>query len=217
MEAAATLGVALEAEQVAALDRFLGEIRKWNAAFNLVSRHDVARLWTRHVLDSLSVLPLVRSHLADAPDTCRALDAGTGAGFPGIPLAIADPHIRWELADRSARKVRFLETVIARLPLANASAWRVDLGARDDTGGERFALITARAVGPPVALATRLGRHLAPDGTMILLTGAGEPAAAERASIPETLGGGLQRTAVHRFEIPGLDRSHEVTIIRHTG
>ncbi|MEJ2088298.1 MAG: class I SAM-dependent methyltransferase, partial [Gammaproteobacteria bacterium] len=165
---------------------------------------------------SLSVLPLVRSHLGGAADTWCALDAGTGAGFPGIPLAIADRRIRWKLADRNARKVRFLETVIASLSLPNASTWRVDLGARDDTGGERFALITARAVGPPAELATRLGRHLAPEGTMILLTGAREPAAPDRASAPEVLGGGLRRTAMHRFEIPGLDRSHEVTIIRHT-
>ena len=82
----------------AKLDAFEALLRRWNTRFNLVSRRDAARLRERHVLDSLALLPWWAGTLADL---------GTGAGFPGMPLAIARPDRQVVLVERSERKGRF--------------------------------------------------------------------------------------------------------------
>jgi 16S rRNA (guanine527-N7)-methyltransferase len=193
-------------------------LKRWNARFNLVSRRDVDRLWPRHVLDSLSVLPAIRERVlvADASrETPRGLDVGTGAGFPGIPLAIAESDIHWHLVDRNARKIRFLEMVVAELGLPNVVPRCMDI--REDEAvreiaGDGFDLIVSRAVTRPGDLLTMVGRWLGAEGVMVLLTGVSgsDPGG-------DPVEGLFREEARLQFEIPGLDRGHEVTIIRHTG
>jgi len=224
LAAARTLGVSLDSSQCEALGEFVGLVEKWNVSFNLVSRKDVGRLWARHVLDSLSILPFLgappfpdasREEPGSPPRRLSALDAGTGAGFPGLPLAIADPDIDWLLVDRSARKIRFLEMVKDSLGLSNVEARCLDLGARGPDPLTEVDVIVSRAVSRPDALVSMTGHLLASAGVMVLMTGARNP---ENESDPGSvnLGGGFRLAAVHHVEIPGLDRSHEVTIVRHS-
>ncbi|MDE0421662.1 MAG: 16S rRNA (guanine(527)-N(7))-methyltransferase RsmG [Gammaproteobacteria bacterium] len=120
-------------------------IRRWNGRGNLVSRRDLKRLRDRHVLDSLSLLPWWKGSLADV---------GSGAGFPGVPLAIACPEASVTLIERSERKAQFLDQVVIELGLANVDVIEADVGHRQSRGsldGRVFDTVTARAVAPPPA------------------------------------------------------------------
>ncbi len=109
---AAALGVELTAAQVGQLIQFAALLRRWSAAFNLVSRRDIPRLAARHLLDGLSLAPMLSGH--------RILDLGTGAGLPGVPLAIACPGLEFTLIDRSERRMRFVRQATIDLNLTNA-------------------------------------------------------------------------------------------------
>ena len=132
---------------VAKLEAFEALIGRWNHYGGLVSKGDLPRLRERHTLDSLAFLPWWRGRLADV---------GSGAGFPGVPLAIARPEAPVVLIERSERKSRFLRQVLIDLDLSN-----VELVVADATHYReaRFETVVARAVAPPQA-AWRLVRPL---------------------------------------------------------
>lgn len=150
---------------VEALERYERLIRRWNARGNLVSRRDLGRLRDRHVLDSLSLLPWWRGSLADV---------GSGAGFPGVPLAIARPESPVTLVERSDRKARFLQQVVIELALSNVEVIEADVGQPPASGsldGRVFDTVTARAVAPPAASWRLLRGLLAPAGVALLQSG----------------------------------------------
>jgi len=211
------LGITLDDVQWQVLVRYVDLLERWNARFNLISRRDVDRLWSRHVLDSLSILPVL-STLPCRGERCRVLDVGTGAGFPGVPLAVADPGRDWLLVDRNARKIRFLELVVSELELSNVTVRAVDLGGRPPDGLVAWAdVIVSRAMAAPGALVARTGAMLVDGGTFLLMTGAGgdpENATADGVAPEVDLPGGFRITGVRSLRIPGLDRVHEVTIIQ---
>ena len=134
-------------------------------AWNLVSRNDIDRLRTRHLEDSLELLPWWRGRLADV---------GSGAGFPGLPLAIARPGSGVVLIERSERKARFLEQVVIELGLANVEVIAQDVGELLRSGrspAERFDTVTARAVAPPAEAWKLVKDLLVPDGQALLQSG----------------------------------------------
>jgi len=213
-EAARSIGVELDIGQCRQLESFVGQLEKWNAKFNLLSRSDMKRLWPRHVLDSLSVLPFMPP--VDAGHRpLRLLDLGTGAGFPGLPLAIAAPSLEVILVDRNQRKIRFLEMVAAGLGLDNVTACCIDVVRLVDL--EPVDVLVSRAVGTPAALWTLGERLLGAAGIMVLMTGVAGQASPISPSVLENPQNteGFEIAALHRIEIPGLDRAHQVTIIRN--
>ncbi|MEM7622402.1 MAG: 16S rRNA (guanine(527)-N(7))-methyltransferase RsmG [Planctomycetota bacterium] len=152
------LGVVFEAGDVEQLGRYLALLLEANKVINLTSVRDADEAWVRHILDALTLLPVVAGAAADEtaasttegdhPDTqsqarpIRILDVGTGGGLPGIPLAICVPHARITLLDATEKKCRFLEHVVSELGLANvtvvhhrAEAAAHDRGRRIDSGG----------------------------------------------------------------------------------
>ncbi|HEU4623594.1 MAG TPA: 16S rRNA (guanine(527)-N(7))-methyltransferase RsmG [Steroidobacteraceae bacterium] len=108
------LGVALSAHQAEQLLRLLDELAKWNRMHNLTAITDRAEMLTHHLLDSLSV------HTALAGQ--RAADVGTGAGFPGLPLAVVNPDRDFTLIDSNNKKVRFVAHAVRTLGLTNVTA-----------------------------------------------------------------------------------------------
>jgi 16S rRNA (guanine527-N7)-methyltransferase len=140
------------------------------APASLSSVTDIESARDVHVLDSLSGLAVEELTLAD-----RTADIGSGAGFPGIPLAAALPEGSFDLIDSVSRKTAFIAAVIDRLGLENARA----VTARSEEwalaeGQQAYDLVTARAVAPLSALAELASPLLRPDGCLVAWKGARE-------------------------------------------
>lgn len=137
------LGVTLDASQIDALERYAALLREWNERVNLTAIVEPREIATKHFLDSLAGLA-VRSWRGDE----RVVDVGTGAGFPGVPLAIALPRLRLTLVESVAKKVRFLEALRDALGLGSVAIAhaRAEELAHDAGHRERYDVATARAL-----------------------------------------------------------------------
>ena len=107
------IGIDLKPEKAEILLKLVDELEQGNAQFNLTAIRDRPGMLRKHVLDSLSVQPYLRGN--------RVADVGTGAGFPGLPLAIVNPERRFTLIEATGKKARFVEQTIARIGCANAT------------------------------------------------------------------------------------------------
>ncbi len=147
------------------LQIFVGLLAKWNAAINLVSAASLAEVWTRHVADSAQVLDVAPIRRA------RWLDMGSGAGFPGIVIALitADtPNaVEMTLVESDKRKAAFLSTVSREtgVPMIIQAA-RIEAVAPQNAD-----TVSARALAPLVRLCSFAERHLAPHGAALFLKG----------------------------------------------
>lgn len=196
---ARALGIELDATQVARLTRHLDLMDEWGERMNLTAIRERPQQVTRHVLDSLSVLPWLRG--------ARLADVGTGAGFPGIPLAIVRPGLHVTLLDSTGKKCRFLEHVREALGLANvevvqarAEAYRPDV---------RFDTVVARAVGPVADLVRNAGALVAAGGRLLAMKGR-----YPHDELAKKLNG-WKLVAVHPLHVPGLDEErHLVELAR---
>ena len=171
-ERAQQLGVALDADMAEQLLRLLDELGQWNRAYNLTAIEDREAMVVTHLLDSLA------AHADLAGE--RIADVGTGAGFPGLPLAIANPQRQFTLIDATAKKVRFVAHAARTLGLKNVQA--VQARAEAMHPEQPFDTILARAVGSLAELA-QLAQPLARPGTRLLAYKGRRPDA-ELASLP---------------------------------
>ena len=188
---AAGLGVPLTAAQAERLLRLLDELEQWNRAYNLTSIDSRAAMITHHLLDSLAALPDLAGE--------RIADLGTGAGFPGLPLAIADaanPPRHFTLIDSTAKKVRFVAHAARTLGLNNVEA--VHARAESMRPERPFDTVVARAVATLAELAA-LAAPLSGPGTRLIAYKGLRPDA-ELAALPP----GWRLMGVRRVEIPGL-------------
>lgn len=183
------LGLELAPAQVAALGTLLDELADWNTRMNLTAIRDPAEAVDKHLLDSLAVRPLLKG-LAVA-------DVGSGAGFPGLPLAIADTDRRFALVESTGKKAKFLRHVVARLDLPNVEV--VPLRAESYKPPRPFDSVIARALGS-LSEFVRVAGHLAGRGGRLL---------AMKGKVPEdeiqALPAGWKLLAVHPVAVPGLD------------
>ena len=150
------------------------------------------------------------------PEAATAVDVGSGAGFPGIPLAIMLPDTRFTLIDALAKRVEFLREVIRRLGLnAEALHLRAEDAARRSELRERFDLTIARAVAPMNVLCEYLLPLTRVGGHMVALKGPGlEDELAGAANALATLGGEIERT--QPLDVPGRDWRHSAAWIKKT-
>jgi len=111
--------------------------KEWNDKVNLISRKDFENLYERHILHSLAIAKFIQFN----KDT-RILDVGTGGGFPGIPLAIIFPHVKFHLVDSIGKKITVVQDVIKRLDLQNATCQQI----RCEELKEKYDFIVSRAV-----------------------------------------------------------------------
>lgn len=140
------LGVELDPARIDTLGRFLDLLLETNKQMNLTAIRDPELAWTRHILDSLSLLPRL-APLGDA----KIVDVGSGGGLPAIPLAIALPGASFTLVESTGKKAAFLERAATELGLSNVHVIRerAELaGAPGSEHREAFDVVTARAVAP---------------------------------------------------------------------
>lgn len=182
--------------------RLIGELERWNARINLTAIRDPGAMVSGHILDSLAVRPLL-----EGP---RVLDAGTGAGFPGLPLAIAEPHMRFVLLDSNARKISFVQHAIGTLGLTNATAVRARV--EYYSPGERFDTVIARALGSTAELLELAGHLVDKDGVFLVLKG--KHPAEELEQLNDSSG---WKYDVRELTVPGLEtHARHVICLRKT-
>lgn len=160
----------LAATQWEQLRSYIELLLLWNRKLALVSQSDPGEICAKHVADSL----FIAGH---CPDTGNVLDMGSGAGFPGLPIAIARPAAHVVLVESRGRKVSFLEEACRTASIRNARVYhtRVETLARDPAHRTAYAAVTARAFGS-MKLILALARPLAaPNGRIILPRAASEP------------------------------------------
>jgi 16S rRNA (guanine527-N7)-methyltransferase len=159
----------------------------------LVGPREGGRVWTRHVLQGAVIGPLV-------PPGVTVLDVGSGAGIPGIPLALARPDLHLVLLDAAARRVAFLEETVALLGLgARVDVKRSRL--EELPRGERYAVLTARAVAPLDRLLVWSRPRLAAGGRLLALVGAGAAAETPAGATVHQCGVGLLDEVVTVVEV----------------
>ena len=199
IEAASKFEISLSESQQAQLIQLLDELDDWNQRINLTAIRERSQQLTKHLLDSLSVQPFLHDE--------HICDVGTGAGFPGIPLAIVNPDRHFTLIDSTAKKLKFIDHVSQLLQLTNIKT--VHTRAESFQPATRFDIVLSRAVGP-VAQFVGWAGHLCVGGGRLLAMKGRYPEE-ELSKLPN----GWKLAAVHRLEIPGLDEErHLVEICR---
>jgi len=159
------MGLSITDEQQQKMLDYLGLLEKWNRAYNLTAVRDPLQMVTRHLLDSLTVVPYIKGS--------RILDVGTGPGLPGIPLAILFPETQFVLLDSSSKKTRFMTQAIGALGIGNVAVHngRVEaylIGAGPDA---LFDQIASRAFAE-ISLMVTFTRHLlSPEGEWLAMKG----------------------------------------------
>jgi 16S rRNA (guanine527-N7)-methyltransferase len=169
----AVLGIALDGDQLARFRAYATLLVEWNERFNLLGPAAVRELWSRHLLDALTIV-LALPHGAATDGMPRTLiDVGSGAGLPGIPLRILFPHWAVTLLDATSKKVRFLELVARELELDNVQAvtGRAEEVAHDREHREAYDICVARAVTHTAALVELTLPFVTMHGSAILYKG----------------------------------------------
>lgn len=159
-EIAEQLSLSLSSDQQGQIEDYLALLVKWNKVFNLTAVDAPEQMLSRHVADSLSIVPYL--------DGDSLLDVGTGAGLPGIMIAIVRPDIQVTLLDSNAKKTRFLQHVKAQLSLSNVT---VVHGRIEQVTLPEFAMITARAFASIRQIIDLAGRHCDDAGSLLLMKG----------------------------------------------
>lgn len=154
------LGITLQQSQHDQLIEYLQLLEKWNQVYNLTSIRGLARMLSYHLLDSLSVLPLL-------VNGCKAIDVGSGAGLPGIPLAIAMPDTIWILLDSNARKTRFIRQAVAHCGLKNVQV--VQSRVQDYHAPDALDYIVSRAYAPLAEFCDSVAHLMEPKTRLITM------------------------------------------------
>jgi len=192
------LGIELDAIRTETLLKLVDELERGNAQFNLTAIRDRPGMLRKHVLDSLSLQPYLRG--------ARLADVGTGAGFPGLVLAIVNPERRFTLIEATGKKARFVEQTAARLRLSNVSV--VNSRSESYRPFELFDTVVARALSSLADFVAYAGHLCAPGGRLLAMKG--KRPDEEISALPRA----FRVLAVHRLRVPGLpDERHLVELI----
>lgn len=193
-QGAIALGLTLSQEQIDQLTLYVERLQQWSKALNLTAIKDSDKVLTHHLLDSLAVAPYLSGE--------RILDLGTGAGLPGVPLAITFPQKNFILLDSVGKKVHFLTQVLVELKCQNAKA--VQERAENFSAVAPFDVIICRAVSAANDI-IRYSKHLMTDkGKWFLMKGPGYQNELTRLNYP---------FRVESLKIPGMDAERYLVIV----
>lgn len=186
----AALGQAVTPAQADGLQKLLDELARWGRRVNLTAVRDPDAMVSAHILDSLVVRPWLKGP--------EVIDIGTGAGFPGLPLAIVEPRLNFTLLDSNGKKIAFVRHMIGELALGNAVA--VKARAEDYAPGTRFDTVIARALARVPKLVELSAHLVGEDGQLLALKG--KYPAEELEPIGRLPGWGC---SLHELKVPGLE------------
>lgn len=198
---AAELGP-LPSEARAKLDAYLALLAKWNRTYNLTAIRDPEQMVTHHVLDALAVLP----HLPDR-EGLRMLDVGSGAGVPGLPLAIARPRWSVVLLDSNSKKAAFLQQVVIELGLMNVEVATARV--EDYAPARPFDVVISRAFADLATFVHSSARHASRAGYLYAMKGVFPEE--EIAHLPAT----ARVVAASSLKIPGLVAQRHLIVLGH--
>jgi 16S rRNA (guanine527-N7)-methyltransferase len=195
-EAAQEMGIDLDAAQNKCLLDYLALIAKWNRTYNLTAIHESEKMLTHHLLDSLAILPMLAA--------TQLLDVGSGAGLPGIPLAIVRPELKVTLLDSSQKRCGFMQQAAIELKLDNVTV--VHARAEGYRPAEKFPQIVSRAFSD-LSDFVKVTRHLLAEGGEWL---------AMKGLYPDeeiALLKGARVKSHARLQVPGLDADRHLIIM----
>jgi 16S rRNA (guanine527-N7)-methyltransferase len=199
---AQTLGIELSDGQAAQLLDYLELIGKWTKVYNLTAVRDPGEMLTQHILDSLAVVPPLRRHAAGR--AVRVLDVGSGAGLPGIVIAICCPDVQVDCIDTVAKKAAFIQQAAGALRLPNLRG----LHGRVEQVTEPYDVVSSRAFASLADFVNWSSRTLAPDGVWLAMKGRRPDA--EIAELPPT----AEMFHVEQLSVPGLDAERCIVWMR---
>ena len=193
------MGLTLDDDQIDRLLALLDLVVEWNQKFNLTAIVEPTAMVQKHLLDSLTVQPWIKGPFVT--------DVGTGAGFPGLPLAIVNPDIRFTLVDSIGKKIRFVEHAAKELGLGEVEA--VCSRAESMKPAQRATTVVSRALSTVPDFVRHAGHLCTHAGRMLAMKG--RDPAAELAGLPK----GWRVDGVARLAVPGLpDERHLVVLQR---
>ena len=191
-------------EAIAKLDRYVDLLLKWNRVYNLTAISDPEQILTHHLIDSLAVVDPMDICLNDLPAPAL-LDIGSGAGLPGVPLAVVRPHWTLTLLDSNSKKTAFLQQVASELSLANV---RTVTSRAESYTGRNFDLIVARAFSSLADLVLKTRHLLKSSGCW----------AAMKGTLPtdeiDALPDDVSVAWVGRLAVPGLDAERHLLLLK---
>lgn len=196
VDGARELGLALDDAQVAKLLQLLDLVTEWNAKFNLTAIREPLDMVRKHLLDSLTVQPWIEGPFV--------VDVGTGAGFPGLPLAIVNPQLRFTLIDSIQKKIRFVEHAATALGLDNVRA--IAVRAEAHRSEQRATTVVSRALSALPAFVEYAGHLCTKQGRLLAMKG--RHPTDEIAALPRGW-----RHRVERLRVPGLDDERTLVIL----
>lgn len=180
---------------------YLALMQKWNRTYNLTAIRDPLTMVTHHLLDSLAVVP----HLDREGATLRIVDVGSGAGLPGIPLALARPGWHVTLNDRSSKKAAFLRQAQIELALMNVDVHEGD--AAHWRPRERYDCAISRAFSALEAFVATCRQLVRPGGLLAAMKGT-------RAEIGHAAGTGVDCSDVRPLQVPFLNAQRHLVLCR---
>jgi 16S rRNA (guanine527-N7)-methyltransferase len=198
---AGEIGLALTKGQRDALLQLVDELERANSQFNLTAIRDRTGMLRKHLLDSLSVQPYLRGK--------RIADVGTGAGFPGLPLAVLNPERRFALIEATGKKARFAAQAALSIGCGNVEV--VHARAENYRPFELFDTVMARALAPLADFVAYAGHLCAPQGRLLAMKG--KRSEEELSAVPKT----FRVLAVHRLKLPGLDDERHLVELSPAG
>ncbi|QGU34045.1 16S rRNA (guanine(527)-N(7))-methyltransferase RsmG [Thermochromatium tepidum ATCC 43061] len=193
----AALGLRPTPEQQARLIAFLRLLARWNQAYNLTAVRDPLAMVAKHLLDSLAIAPFLFGE--------TVLDVGTGAGLPGLPLAILAPERRFWLLDSNNKKIRFVRQAVLELGLTNVEPVQSRIEAYRP--GRKFSTIVSRAVAAESVVPVLNAGLCDRPGRLLLMKGRADEAAEDRRWV-------AINPCVHRLTIPFLDAPRHLIELR---
>jgi len=204
---ALAMGVELPAGAIEKLSVYLEILEKWSQKMNLTSVGGERSRVVRLLIDSLAVVPLIREYAGEAS---RVMDAGSGAGLPGIPLAAAMPEAGVVLAESRGKRAAFLRAAVRGCGLDNT---RVLEGRAEDAGEGEFGAVTARAAGG-LGWAARIGsRALVPGGVVLAMKGP-QPEDEMDRDKEEIERAGLEVAETTRYQLPEDAGKRALVVLR---